>query len=114
LRRACHGRDLVFLGHQQRQQPPPDHACGAREEDPHAAAPAATPRPSSAGSGSAQTMPSLKPADPNPRARLKRPRMFSSAITLVSSTSWAALNLLRSSAKSSSGTDTGVRLIPTA
>ena len=56
----------------------------------------------------------LKPAAPMPRARLKRPRMFSSAITWVSSTIWASSRCWGSAAKSSSGTSTGVRLMATA
>src|SRR5207302_9921699 len=114
LGRAGHARDLVSGGEQQRHEAPPDHACGAGEEDPHAAAGAAAERASSTVSGTAHTMPSRKPAEPMPSARLKRPRMFSNATMLVSSTIWTSSKRARNSSNSSSETETGVLLMPTA
>src|SRR5664279_5457335 len=64
--------------------------------------------------GTAQTAPALNPAAPMPRARLNRPRRFSSAMTWVNSTSWVWSKRSRRAANSSSVTSTGVRLIAVA
>ena len=88
LVRAHHARDPMSVREQQWHQPPADRAGRAGEEYPHAAGVRlAAALGGGTESGTAHTMPSVNPAEPMPSARLKRPRMFSSAITLVSSTS---------------------------
>ena len=65
---------------QQRQQPAPDHAAGAGEEDPHAATRPAAPAGPAAARAARRPCPSLKPAEPMAKAELKRERRFSIAI----------------------------------
>ena len=81
--------------------------------------PVATGRPAPGGgarsarpSGRAHTMPSLKPAEPMPKAPLKRERRFSTATRLTSSTSCASSKRSRRAAISSSVTCVGVRSSP--
>src|SRR5262249_24914087 len=67
-----------------------------------------------AGSGTAQTRPSLQPAAAIPRAGVNRPRLFSRDSTGVSSTAWTQVRGSLSLGKGSYGTSTGVRLMDTA
>src|SRR5271166_188879 len=65
-------------------------------------------------SGSAHTLPSLKPDAPIPNARLKRPRRLPSVMMWVRPTSCALSKCARKPSNSWSLTSTGVRLIAVA